>query len=186
MGKLIAAINITQDGFCEHTNVIADEEHHQFSNNLLKDSETVLFGRVTYELFESYWPNIAKIKSGVKSVDEFAQLIDKVHKIAFSRTVSGIQWSNTTLIRDITQDQIIKLKQGSDKNILVLGSPTIIAKLTELKLIDEYYFSIQPIIAGNGVRLFDTVHLNKTRKLKLLDITTFKSGVTTLCYRTKN
>ena len=75
MGKLISSINVTPDGFCSHSDVIADEELHQFATDLLKQADTVLFGRVTYELFESYWPLTAKDTSLPKSMNEFAQLI---------------------------------------------------------------------------------------------------------------
>jgi dihydrofolate reductase len=83
MRKLVSSINITLDGFCDHTAVIADDELHQHANALLRRVDTVLFGRVTYQLMESAWPPVVKKPTGIKSVDEFAVLIDNISKIVF-------------------------------------------------------------------------------------------------------
>ena len=72
MRKLIAAINMTLDGFCDHTAMIPDEGIHQHFNDLLSNADTLLYGRITYQLMESYWPTIAKNPTGAKVADEFA------------------------------------------------------------------------------------------------------------------
>ena len=83
MRKLIAAINLTLDGFCDHTALIADEEIHQHYNELLSNADTILYGRITYQLMESGWPPIVKNPTGNKSMDEFAVIIDNIPKLFF-------------------------------------------------------------------------------------------------------
>ena len=79
MRKLIAAMNMTLDGFCNHTAMIADEEIHQHYNELFRNADTLIYGRITYQLMESYWPSIVKNPTGIKPEDEFAVLIDNRH-----------------------------------------------------------------------------------------------------------
>ena len=97
MRKLIAAINMTLDGFCDHTAMIADDEIHQHYNELLSTTDTLLFGRITYQLMESYWPSVVKNPTGNKPMDEFAVLIDNISKIVFARTLKNVDWKNTIL-----------------------------------------------------------------------------------------
>jgi dihydrofolate reductase len=99
MRKLIAAINMTLDGFCDHTAMIADEEIPQHHNDLLSNAGTLIYGRITYQLMESYWPTIVKNPTGNKPMDEFAVLIDNISKIVFSRTLKNVDWKNTKLKR---------------------------------------------------------------------------------------
>src|SRR5258707_417346 len=84
MGKIISQLNVTPDGYCGHSEVIADDELHDFASELLRNAQTILFGRVTYQLMESYWPVAAKDSSLPKSIFDFANLIDKMDKIDFS------------------------------------------------------------------------------------------------------
>lgn len=186
MSKIISVLNTTPDGFCGHSTVIADEEHHQFANDLLNNADKVIFGRITYQLFESYWPIVLKENIQPKSILDFAKFIDNIDKIVISKTLNNVQWNNSTILKEISKDNILAEKQKSKKNIMIAGSPSIVAEFTKLGLIDEYYFSIQPIIAGNGKRLFETIKLDNQHNLKLVDIKTFKSGVVTLCYKKAN
>jgi dihydrofolate reductase len=182
MGKLISSINVTLDGFCDHTAVIADEELHQNANELLKSADTVIFGRVTYQLMERSWPPIVKNPTGMQSVDEFAVLIDNIPKIVFSNTLKNVEWKNTRLAKEPIKEEVSKLKQSRNsgsKNILV-GSPSIIITLMNLGLIDEYQFCVQPIVLGSGLPLFKN---SKDRiDLKLSETRTLGSGAVTLYY----
>ena len=163
MRKLIAAINMTLDGFCDHTAMIADEEIHQHYNELLSNAGTLIYGRTTYQLMESYWPSVVKNPTGNKPTDEFAVLIDNISKIAFSRTLKNVDWKNTKLKKEVIKEEVLELKQQTGKNILV-GSPSLIVALTQLDLIDEYQLGVQPIVLGSGLPLFknvkDRVNLN--------------------------
>jgi len=182
MGKLIAAMNMTLDGFCNHTAMIADEEIHQHYNELLSSADTLIYGRITYQLMESYWPSVVKNPTGIKPTDEFAVLIDNISKIVFSRTLKNVDWRNSKLKREVIKEEISELKQsrhGGSKNILV-GSPGLIVALTQLDLIDEYQLGIQPTILGSGLPLFKNIR--DRINLKLLKTKTFGSGVMVLYY----
>ena len=179
MRKLIAAINMTLDGFCDHTAGIADDEIHEHYNELLRSAGALLYGRITYQLMESYWPALVKNPTGNKPEDDFAVLIDNIPKIVFSRTLKNVHWKNTILKKEVIKEEIIELKHQAGKNIFV-GSPGLIAAFTQLDLIDEYQLAVHPIILGSGLTLFK----NTTRKvsLKLLKTKTFGSGVIALYY----
>lgn len=182
MRKLIAAINMALDGFCDHTAMIADDEIHQHYNELLSNADTLIYGRITYQLMESYWPTVVKNLTGNKPTDEFAVLIDNISKIVFSRTLQHVEWKNTLLKKEVIKEEVLELKQslnGGSKNILV-GSPSLIVALMQLDLIDEYQLSIQPIILGNGLPLFKNI---KDRiDLQLLKTKIFGCGAVTLYY----
>jgi len=179
MRKLIAAINMTLDGFCDHTEMIADDEIHQHYNELLSNAGTLIYGRITFQLMESYWPSVVKNPTGNKPIDEFAVLIDNISKIVFSRTLKNVDWKNTRLKKEVIKEEVLELKQQAGKSILV-GSPSLIVALTQLDLIDEYQLAVQPIILGSGLQLFKNV---KNRvNLKLLKTKTFGCGAVTFYY----
>ena len=179
MRKLIAAINMTLDAFCDHTAVIADDELHENANELLRNADTLIFGRVTYQLMENSWPPIVKKPSGNKPVDDFAVLIDNKSKIVFSRTLKNVEWKNITLAKGDMKEEVLKLKQQPGKNIVV-GSPSIIVALMQAGLIDEYQFCVQPIVLGSGLALFKNIR--DRINLKLLKTKTHGSGAVTLYY----
>jgi dihydrofolate reductase len=179
MKKIIAGINMTLDGFCDHTAAIADDETHEHYNELLKSSDTLLYGRTTYQLMESFWPSLVKEPSGNKALDEFARLIDNIEKIVFSRTLKSVDWKNSKLKNEINKAEILELKKHADKDILV-GSPSLIVALTQLNLIDEYQLNIQPIILGKGLQLFKNI--SERVDLKLLKTKTFSCGSIILYY----
>ena len=179
MGKLIAAMNMTLDGYCDHTVMIADDEIHEHYNELLRTADSLIYGRTTYQLMESYWPTIVKNPTGNKAVDEFALLIDNIPKIVYSRTLQQVDWKNSTLKNEINKEEIIAWKQQAGKNIFV-GSPSLIVTLSQLALIDEYQLGVQPTIIGSGLQLFKNI---KDRiDLKLLKTKTFGCGAVMLYY----
>ena len=179
MRKLIAAINMTLDGFCDHTAMIADEEIHQHYNELLSNADTLIYGRITYQLMESYWPTVVKNPTGNKPMDEFAVLIDNISKIVFSRTLQHVDWKNTELKKEIIKEEILELKEQTGKNILV-GSPGLIVAFTQLDLIDEYQLGLQPTVIGSGLSLFKNTR--ERIDLKLLKTKTFGCGALMLYY----
>ena len=183
MRKLVAAINMTLDGFCDHTAMIADDEIHQHYNELLSNAGTLLYGRITYQLMESYWPSVVKNPTGNKPMDEFAVLIDNISKIVFSRTLNNVDWKNTKLKKEVIKEDILELKQQEGKTILA-GSRSLIVALAQLDLIDEYQLCVHPVVLGSGLPLFKNVR--DRINLKLLKTKTFGCGAVTLYYeRTK-
>ena len=179
MRKLIAAMNMTLDGFCDHTTMIADEEIHQHYNELLSNADTLIYGRKTYQLMESYWPSVVKSPTGNKPMDEFALLIDNISKIVFSRTLQHVNWKNTILKKEVIKEEILELKLLEGKNILV-GSPGLIVALAQLDLIDEYQLSVQPTVVGSGLPLFKNVR--DRINLRLLQTKTFGCGTVAFYY----
>lgn len=173
MRKIIAGINMTVDGYCDHTAAIADEELHQHYNELLLSGDTLLYGRTTYQLMESYWPSLVKNPSGNKPIDDFAVIIDDIHKIVYSRTLKSVEWKNSTLKSEINKEELLELKHRDGKNIFV-GSPSLVVQLTELGVIDEYQLCIHPIIIGSGLPLFKNIA--QRVDLKLLKTKAFGSG----------
>ena len=179
MRKVIAAMNMTFDGFCDHTAMIADDELLQHYNELLSNADTLLYGRITYQLMESYWPTVVKNPTGNKPTDEFAVLIDNISKIVFSRTLKNVDWKNVKLAKEGIKEEVLELKQQTGKDILA-GSPSLIVTLMQLDLIDEYQLCVQPIILGNGLRLFKNI--NDRINLKLIKTKIFDSGSVTFYY----
>lgn len=179
MRKLIAAMNMTLDGFCDHTAMIADDEIHEHYNDLLRNSGTLIYGRITYQLMESYWPTVVKNPTGNKPMDDFAVLIDDIPKIVYSRTLKNVVWKNSTLKKEIVKEEITALKRQAGKPIAV-GSPSLIIALAQLDLIDEYQLSVQPTVLGSGLPLFKNIR--DRIDLKLLKTKTFGCGAVTLYY----
>jgi dihydrofolate reductase len=148
MRKIIASTNMTLNGYCDHNDGVADAALHDHYTNLLNNSDTLLYGRTTYQLMESYWPTLVATPSGVRSMDDFALAIDNIHKIVYSKTLPSVTWKNTTLKHDIITEELLALKQQPGKDILV-GSPSLINTLTQLHLIDEYQLFIHPVLSSN-------------------------------------
>jgi len=178
MRKIIAAINMTLDGFCDHTAVDADEEIHQHYTDLLGNAGVILYGRITYQLME-FWPPLVKNPSGVKSMDDFAKAIDNTSKIVFSRTLKNLEWKSAMLATKGLQEEVLELRQQPGKDIYV-GSPSLIVALTQLNLIDEYQLCVHPVIAGSGLPLFKNI--SDRVILKLLKTKTFGCGAVTFYY----
>jgi len=173
MRKLIAAMNMTLDGFCDHTEMIADDEIHEHYTELLRNAGTLLYGRITYQLMESYWPSVVENPTGNKPMDDFAIAIDNIQKIVYSRTLTSVDWKNTVLKNAIIKEEILDLKQQEGKDIFA-GSPGLIVALTQLGLIDEYQIAIHPIILGSGLTFFKNIR--ERVDLKLLKTKTFGCG----------
>jgi dihydrofolate reductase len=184
MRKVIYAINMTLDGCFDHTNGVPDDEVLEYYIDLVRDADLFVYGRKTYELMVPYWPDIAKSHSETKAENEFADAFDSTNKIVFSRSLDSAEGENTRIVRTNLQDEILKLKQEQGKNILV-GGVDIPSQLIALGLVDEYRFVIQPILAGEGRRLFEGISLEKLQ-LKLVESKIFiKSGSVLLRYLKK-
>ena len=179
MRRLIAAINMTLDGFCDHTAMIADDEIHEHYNELLRSGDTLIYGRITYQLMESYWPTVVKNPTGNKPEDEFAVLIDNISKIVFSRTLKNVEWKNARVAKKSIKEEILELKQQPGKDIFV-GSPSLIVAVLNLNLVDEFQISVQPTIIGKSLPLLKNI--NDRINLKLLKTKTFGCGAVTFYY----
>ena len=182
MRKIIAAINMTLDGFCDHTAIPADEELHRHYADLLSSADTILYGRITYQLM-GFWKNLAEKPSGEKLMDDFAIVIDKTPKIVFSHTLENVDWKSAKLANQDLEEEVLELKQQSGKDILV-GSRSLITQLMKLNLIDECQLCIHPVVAGSGLPLFENI---KDRIiLILINMKILKSGAVILYYKSEN
>lgn len=182
MRKIIAAINMTIDGFCDHTAIIPDEEIHQHYTDLLNNAGAVLYGRITYQLMQ-YWQTLIKNPSGEKSMDDFAMAIDKIPKIVFSHKLKSTEWDSAKLTDQPLEEVVLELKQQSGKDIFV-GSRSLIIQLMKLNLIDEYQLCVHPVVAGSGLPLFENI--NERTIFKLIKTKTFRGGAVTLYYEPIN
>ncbi len=181
MRKIIAAINTTIDGFCDHTAGLPDEEIHEHYTNLLKDADLILYGRLTYQLMQ-YWQTMVQNPSGEKSMDDFAVAIDNIPKIVFSHSMKNTQWHSAKLAVQPIGEMVKEFKRQSGRDILI-GSRSLIVELTNLDLIDEYQLCVHPVIVGKGLPLFE--HLDDRTIFKLVKTKVFASGAI-LLYYTRN
>jgi len=175
-------MNMTLDGFCDHTAMIADEEIHEHYTELLTNADAVIYGRITYQLME-YWRSVVENPTGDKSMDDFAEAIDNISKIVYSRTLENVDWKNTELKREIVKDEVLELKEKAGKDIIV-GSPGLIASLANLGVIDEFQLGVQPTVVGSGLALFKNI--TDRVDLKLLRTKTFGCGAVFLYYERAN
>lgn len=180
MRKLIFSMNISLDGYADHTVAIADDELHESASALLDNVDIILFGRVTYQLMASYWPHARDDPSATKSMVEFADRINAKSKIVFSRTLQKTEWNNTRLVKANIVEEVIKLKQQPGQN-LSLGGISMCQEFLRLGLVDECWLLVQPVLIGKGKRLFEG--LENRISLTLLDTKTFNSGVVVVHYR---
>jgi dihydrofolate reductase len=187
MRRIVAFENVTVDGFFSgpHGEIgwfqaNRDPEYDEFSRTQSKTGDTLIFGRKTYQMMESYWPTPGAMKSN----PDMAEVMNSIKKIVFSKTLQTLDevsnWRNVQLLHEIRAEEIVELKEQKGKDIAILGSGSIVQQLTNLGLIDEYQLLVHPIILGVGKSLFAGV---EKKSLKLLRIREFKNGIVWLCYQ---
>ena len=185
MRRLIFFMHTSLDGFVAGLNgemdwINVDDTMFDFVATMTDQSDTALYGRVTYEMMQSYWPTAGDEPSASKHDKEHSAWYNKVSKVVLSKTISETGLDNTKVISGELKDNINKLKQQEGKNILIFGSPGASQALLNEGLIDEFWLFVNPIILGKGMPLFKDI--TGTTKLKLIESTTFASGVIALHY----
>jgi dihydrofolate reductase len=183
MPNIIAGINMTLDGYCDHTSVNADDELHDHYTDVIRNAGTLVYGRITYQLMEDFWPTLVKQPSGMKSLDEFANAIDRVPKVVFSHTMKRVNWDSARLATRDLREELMALKEQSSRDILI-GSRSLIIASLNMQLVDEFQICVHPVIAGQGLRLFDKIEERidmKLRKTKTLH----SSGAVVMYYHLK-
>jgi dihydrofolate reductase len=184
MRKLSVFNLITLDGYLAgkdgdiswHNVDAAFQEYAQRNSN---SGNTLLFGRVTYELMASYWPS----QDALKNDPVVAQGMNSSTKIVFSRTLDKADWVNTRLVKNNMLGEVRNLKQQDGKDLTILGSGTIVAQLAQAGLIDEYQILLNPIVLGKGKTMFEGITDRLT--LKLIETRTFSNGNVLLHYEPK-
>lgn len=179
MRKVIAAMNMTIDGYCDHTAGLPDEEIHEHYADLLRNAGVALYGRITYQLME-YWRTVLEKPTGDKAMDDFAVAIDGTPKLVFSRTLESVDWQSAELATKDIETTVRELRQQPGKDIFVC-SPSLIVALTQLQLIDEYQLCIHPVIVGSGLPLFK--HISEKIILSRVNTKLFGGGAVLHYYR---
>jgi len=175
--KLILHMLVSLDGFIEGPSReldwhVVDDEMFEYFHSVLDSVDAMLYGRVSCQLMVDYWPN---------ATGEFANKMNRMPKIVFSRTLEKVEWNNTRLIKDNIAEEISKMKQQPGKDLVLFAGADIAETLRQLGLIDEYRLLVNPVILGSGKPLFQNI--TDRIKLKLLKTQTFNCGNVLLCYK---
>ncbi len=182
MGLLTFGINVTLDGCVDHEEAIADEETHAFFTSLMDEVGAMLWGRVTYEMMESYWPAVARGDvDAPAAMRRWAEKLEGKPKYVVSSTRTSFPWTNSHHLTGDLRTAVQKLKDATPDGVL-LGSGKLATGLDRLDLIDEYRLLVHPRIAGHGPTLYEG-GLPRTRRLELISAKPFRSGAIALHYR---
>src|SRR5690606_36328216 len=182
MGLLTFSINLTLDGCIDHQEGIADDETHAFFTRLMDESGAMLWGRVTYEMMESYWPAVARGDvEAPPAMREWAVKLEAKPKYVVSSTRKHFPWTNSHHIADELRASVQTLKNATPDGVL-LGSGKLATALDRLDLIDEYQLLVHPRIAGHGPTLYES-RLSSTRRLELISAKPLRNGAVAMHYR---
>ncbi|MBS1551137.1 MAG: dihydrofolate reductase family protein [Bacteroidetes bacterium] len=185
MRKIISFMHISLDGFVagpkgEMDWIKVNEEIFDHVGKRIREGDTSLYGRVTFQMMENYWPTAGDNPNATKHDIEHSKWYGKVRKVVLSKTLKDEGLTNTKIISDSLSDRINEIKQQAGKEILLFGSPTATHSLIQLNLIDGYWLFVNPIILGRGIPLF--ADIKDKIKLKLKTTRQFNCGVTELNY----
>ena len=185
MRRLVLFMHVSLDGFVAGLNgqmnwIHVDEEIFDYAGNRTNEANTALYGRVTWQMMDAYWPTAADKPNASKHDIEHSTWYKNVEKVIMSRSMQGQKLPKTTIISDNLEKEINKLKQQEGKEIVIFGSPSAAHSLMQYNLIDEFWLFINPIVLGQGIPLFKDV--KESFKLKLIASTAFTSGVVCMHY----
>ena len=178
-------MHISLDGFVagpkgEMNWIRVDEELFDHIGKRISGTDTAMYGRVTYQMMESYWPGAGKEPDASKHDIEHSEWYNNVHKVVLSNTMSGADLLNTTVISDKLGDRVNEIKQQTDNDILLFGSPTATHSLIRQGLVDGYWLFLNPVVLGQGIPLFTGI--GDKINLQLRHTRRFANGVTELDY----
>jgi dihydrofolate reductase len=175
MGSLHATINVTLDGCCDHTQVIADDQFHEHIAEVIDRASALLFGRPTYELLHGYWPEVAATGRGRAAEVRLARVLDSKPKYVVSRGDHIPDWRSSLTGVGPNGERIRALKEQARGVLLLVASPSLARTLVQLELVDEYHVAVQPIVAGRGPTFL--AGLSRPARLELRDTMRLGSGV---------
>lgn len=178
-------MHISLDGFVAGPNgeidwIKVNQEIFDYVGKRISEGDTSLYGRVTFQMMENYWPTAGDKSDATKHEIEHSKWYAYVHKVVLSNTMKDPSLTNLEVINNNLTDRINELKQQSGADILLFGSPKAMHSLMQLNLIDGFWLFVNPIILGEGIPLFQDIK-NKI-SLKLLNTQQFTCGVTELNY----
>ncbi|MGH9194912.1 MAG: dihydrofolate reductase family protein [Acidimicrobiia bacterium] len=188
MRRIVTFNNVSADGYFAAKDgnldwVVQDPELDQFVMKEGRAVDTVLFGRVTYEQFESFWPGVAKDPNAPPELLLFAKPLEAMTKVVFSKTRDTVTWKNSRLVRDIVPRDIERMKREEGGDIIVFGSGSVVTALSEYGLVDEYVYTVNPVLLGEGRLLLKG--LGAGADLELLQAKPFESGKILMRYARK-
>lgn len=186
MRKIVSFFHVSLDGYVAGPNgemnwIKVDDEIFDHVGDRVKDSDTALYGRVTWQMMEGYWPTAADQPNASKHDIEHAAWYNKAGKIVLSESMQGEQLPNTVFISGDVENRIKAVKQEAGTEILIFGSPSATHSLLQYDLIDEFWLFVNPILLGEGMPLFKNVH--EITQLTLVSSKTFSNGVICLHYK---
>jgi len=173
------------DGFVAGTNgemdwIHVDDEIFDYAGHNTNDADTALYGRVTYDMMESYWPTAGEQPNASKHDKEHSQWYNNVEKIVLSKSLAGKKIPGTQILSNNIQEEMQKHKQKNGKNIIMFGSPSAGHTLLQCGLIDEYWLFVSPVLLGAGIPLFKNI--KEQIKLRLMETKVFTCGVIGMHY----
>lgn len=155
-----------------------EEGDMKWSHDILTTAGTLVFGRTTYLEFSKIWPKMDAISAGWDPY--IVDSLNKLPKTIFSTTLKKGEWGPSTIVKTDPAKEVSRLKKGTGKDILIIGSGSIVNSLLRAGLVDQFYLRVQPIILGSGKSLFKDMLTQLP--LTLVEAKTFKSGVQALHY----
>ncbi|WP_119079247.1 dihydrofolate reductase family protein [Chitinophaga alhagiae] len=180
MRTVTFGMNISIDGYCDHTIADPGEEVLDYFTGMMDDVDLVFFGRVIYQLMFPYWSDVAKDQSGTPSENRFAERFSSINRVVVSRSLNSGD-DKTRIVHSNPVAELAKLKQQPGKKIMV-DSVSMLPELIAAGLIDEFNLVVHPVIVGKGRQLLDAGSLQEKLELKLAKIIHFKSGSVALHY----
>jgi dihydrofolate reductase len=189
MRRIVMFNHVTADGYFAGPDgnldwVMSDEEADRESVRQFPDFDTVMLGRKTYDMFAAYWPKALDHPGGAADphgsrkptpeIHAIAVWLNAAAKLVFSKTLKSPTWNNTRILREFDAGAVADLKRQPGKHMMVFGSASIVSKLTEHGLIDEYRFLVSPLILGKGRKLLDDA--SAKMRLRLLEAAAHRSG----------
>jgi dihydrofolate reductase len=192
MRKVIASTFVTLDGLMvgpnEEMDWVLDNLDGEMENDVadqLKSVDAILLGRVTYQIMANYWPTATAGTSVPRSqgVEDpiITDRMNNLPKIVFSKTLQKVEWNNSRLVKENIADEVSKIKQQPGKDMVILGSASIVQTFTNIGLIDEYRLLLHPVALGSGKPL--SKDINDRLNLKLMKTKTYKNGVVSFDYQ---
>jgi dihydrofolate reductase len=184
VGRIVVTEFVSLDGVIEAPGGGEDFRHGGWSFEIARGDEgdkfkldetlssaALLLGRATYEGFAAAWPS----REG-----EFADKFNTMPKYVVSSTLKDPEWNNSTVLRGDVPDEVARLKQDQDGDIVVHGSARLVQTLVEHDLVDEFRLMVFPVVLGSGKRLFGET--SDKKPLRLVDSKVVGDGVAILVY----
>ncbi|UFH57249.1 dihydrofolate reductase family protein [Spirosoma sp. KNUC1025] len=180
MRTVTFSMNVSLDGYCDHTMFNPSEEVLEYFTATLSEVDLLFFGRVMYQLMFPYWADVAQNQSGTAAENRFAQRLTAINRVVISRSLDIVD-DKTRLVRSHPAEELLNLKQQRGNKISV-DSVSLLPELIQAGLIDEFQLVVHPVLVGQGRPLLTGGSLQENLHLKLVDTIAFRSGSVALHY----